>query len=96
MHISIRRYDKVVSVSEVCRRIETSFVPLMRKFPGFIAYYAVDGGGGTMATVSVFSTEQMALESNETAAAWLQQNVADLQPVPATIVAGKARVVSTA
>jgi len=96
MYISIRRYDKVVSVSEVCRRIETSFVPLMRKFPGFIAYYAVDGGGGTMATVSVFSTEQMALESNETAAAWLQQNVADLQPVPATIVAGKARVVSTA
>jgi len=96
MYISIRRYDKVVSVSEVCRRIETSFVPLMRKFPGFIAYYAVDGGGGTMATVSVFSTEQMALESNETPAAWLQENVADLQPVPATIVAGKARVVSTA
>ena len=96
MHISIRRYDKVVSVSEVCRKIESSFVPLIRKFPGFIAYYVVDGGGGTMATVSVFSTEQMALESNETAAAWLQENVADLQPEPATIVAGKARVVSTA
>lgn len=96
MHISIRQYEKVVSVSEVCRKIETSFVPLIRKFPGFIAYYAVDGGGGTMATVSVFSTEQMALDSNETAAAWLQENVAELQPKPATIVAGKARVVSTA
>jgi hypothetical protein len=96
MHISIRRYDNVVSVSDVCRKIETSFVPLIRKFPGFIAYYAIDGGSGTMATVSVFSTEQMALESNETAAAWLQENVADLQPEPATIVAGKARVVSTA
>jgi len=96
MHISIRRYDHVVSVSDVCRKIETSFVPLIRKSPGFIAYYAVDGGGGTMATVSVFSTEQMALESNETAAAWLEDNVADLQPEPATIVAGKARVVSTA
>jgi hypothetical protein len=96
MHISIRRYDKVVSVSEVCRKIETSFLPLIRKFPGFIAYYAIDGGGGTMATVSVFSTEAMALESNDTAAAWLQENVADLQPEPAMIVAGKARVVSTA
>jgi hypothetical protein len=96
MHISIRRYDNVVSVSEVCRKIETSFVPLLRKFPGFIAYYAIDGGGGTMATVSVFSTEAMALESNDTAAQWLQDNVADLQPEPATIVAGKARVVSTA
>ena len=96
MHISIRRYDKVVSVSEVCRKIETSFVPLIRKFPGFVAYYAIDGGGGTMATVSVFSTEAMALESNDTAAQWLQDNVADLQPEPPTIVAGKARVVSTA
>jgi hypothetical protein len=96
MHISIRRYDKVVSVSEVCRKIETSFVPLIKKSPGFIAYYAIDGGGGTMATVSVFSTEAMALESNDTAAQWLHDNVADLQPEPATIVAGKARVVSTA
>ncbi len=96
MHISIRRYDKVVSVSEVCRKIETSFVPQLRKFPGFIAYYAIDGGGGAMATVSVFSTEAMALESNETAAAWMKENVADLQPEPATIIAGKARVVSTA
>jgi hypothetical protein len=96
MHISIRRYDHVVSVSEVCRKIETSFVPLIRKFPGFIAYYAIDGGGGTMATVSVFSTEAMALESNDVAAQWLHDNVADLQPEPATVVAGKARVVSTA
>ncbi len=95
MHISIRHYEKVVSVSEVCRKIETSFVPLIKKFPGFIAYYAIDGGGGTMATVSVFSTEAMALESNDTAAQWLQDNVAELQPEPPTIVAGKARVVST-
>ena len=96
MHISIRHYEKVVSVSEVCRKIETSFVPLIRKFPGFKAYYAVDGGGGSMATVSVFSTEAMALESNEVAAQWLQENVADLQPEPPTILAGRARVISTA
>jgi len=96
MHISIRRYDHVVSVSEVCRKIETSFVPLIRRFPGFIAYYAIDGGGGTMATVSVFSTEAMALESNDIAAQWLHDNVADHQPEPATVVAGKARVVWTA
>jgi hypothetical protein len=96
MHISIRRYDNVRSVSEVCSKIGTSFVPLLKRTPGFIAYYAVDGGGGSMATVSIFSTEQMALESNEIAAAWLQENVADLQPDPPEIIAGKARVISTA
>ena len=96
MHISVRRYDHVVSVGEVCRKIEASFVPLLRKVPGFIAYYAVDAGGGTMATISIFSTERMALDSNDTAAKWLKDNVAELQPEPATILAGKARVVATA
>lgn len=92
MHISIRRYANVRSVGEVCRKIELSFVPLMRRSPGFIAYYAVDGGGGAMATVSVFSTEAMALESNQIAAVWLRENVADLQPEPPEIIAGKALV----
>lgn len=96
MYLSIRRYDNVRSVSEVCRKIELSFVPLLRRRPGFIAYYAVDGGGGTMATVSVFSTEAMAVESNEIAAVWLRENVADLQPEPPTIIGGKALVAATA
>jgi hypothetical protein len=96
MYISIRRYNRVRSVGEVCRKIELSFVPLLRRSPGFIAYYAIDGGDGRMATVSMFSTESMALESNETAAVWLQENVADLQPEPPEIISGKALVARTA
>ncbi len=96
MYVSVRRYDNVRSVSQVCGRIAESFVPLLRKSPGFIAYYAVDGGGGSMATLSVFSTERMARESNELAARWLKENVADLQPDPPTILAGKAEVAVTA
>ena len=96
MHISIRRYNNVRSVKQVCSKIGASFVPLLRKSPGFIAYYAIDAGAGRMATVSIFSTERMALESNQIAAQWLQQNVADLQPEPPEIIAGKAEVVVTA
>lgn len=96
MYISIRRYDNVRSVSEVCGKIAESFVPLLRRSPGFIAYYAVDGGGGTMATVSIFSTRAMALESNDKAASWLRDNAQHLQPDPPEIVAGKAEVVATA
>lgn len=96
MHISIRRYEQVRSVAEVCRKITESFVPLLRRSPGFIAYYAIDGGGGTMATISIFSTEAMALESNEQASVWMKENVADLQPVPPTITAGSVKVMITA
>jgi hypothetical protein len=96
MHISIRRYAQVRSVPEVCRKIGESFVPLLRRSPGFIAYYAIDAGGGTMATISIFSTEAMALESNEKAAGWLKENVADLQPTPPDITSGQVMVVITA
>jgi hypothetical protein len=96
MHISIRRYTQVRSIGEVCRKISESFVPLLRRSPGFIAYYAIDAGSGEMATISIFSTEAMALESNEKAASWMKDNVADLQPVPAEITAGEVKVVITA
>jgi hypothetical protein len=96
MYVSVRRYDNVRSVSRVCGRIAESFVPLLKRMPGFIAYYAVDGGNGTMATVSVFSTEAMAHESSEVAGRWLKENVADLQPDPPTILAGKAEIAVTA
>ena len=96
MHISIRRYTQVRSISEVCRKITESFVPLLRRSPGFIAYYAIDAGAGEMATISIFSTEAMASESNEKAAAWLKENVADLQPIPAEITSGQVKVVITA
>ena len=92
MFISVRRYSSVRSVNEVCRKIQSGFVPLLEGSPGFIAYYAIDGGNGTMATISMFSTEEMALESNEKAAKWLQENVADLQPEPPQITAGEVKV----
>ncbi|TVR96184.1 MAG: hypothetical protein EA406_12600 [Rhodospirillales bacterium] len=94
--MSIRRYDNVRSVREVCQKIAEGFVPILRRTPGFIAYYAVDGGGGSMATVSIFSTEAMALESNDKAAAWLTENVADLQPEPPTILGGRVAVSTVA
>lgn len=96
MYISVRRYNNVRSVRTVMGRIEASFVPLLRQTPGFIAYYAVDGGDGTMATISIFSTERMALESNDKAAAWMAENAAELQPEPPEIVAGKAEIASRA
>jgi hypothetical protein len=92
MFISVRRYSSVRSVNEVCRKIQSGFLPQLEASPGFIAYYAIDGGNGTMATISMFSTEEMALESNEKAAKWLQENVADLQPEPAQVTSGEVKV----
>lgn len=89
MFASVRRYANVSAVAEVCRKIEQGFVPILRRSPGFVAYYALDGGDGTMATISIFSTEEMALDSNDRALAWMKENVAHLQPEPPQVTSGE-------
>jgi len=71
MYVSIRRYENVPDLTGLLRDIELEFAPLLHKMPGFMAYYAVDSGAGSMATVTVFSTAAMAEESNAVAADWL-------------------------
>lgn len=54
MHAAIRRYKaKPGSASELARRAQEGFVPLVSGLPGFIAYYglAVDND---VVTVSIF------------------------------------------
>jgi hypothetical protein len=78
------------SVDELMRRVNEGFVPIISKGPGFLAYYAVNGGGGVVASISVFETQAGAEESNRLAADWVKQNLAALLPTPPEITAGEA------
>ena len=89
MFVSIRRYRDLPSLTALCRDIELEFVPRLKRSPGFIAYYAVDGGDGTLTTISVFSTAAMAEESNSEAAAWLRERDPEAPLVPTEVVAGR-------
>ena len=89
MFVSVRRYRDVPSVRALCRDIALEFVPRLKRSPGFIAYYAVDGDDGTLTTISVFSTAAMAEESNSEAAAWMRERNPDAPLVAAEEVAGR-------
>ena len=89
MFVSVRRYRDVPSLTELCRDIELEFVPRLKRSPGFIAYYAVDGRDGTLTTVSVFSTAAMAEESNSEAAAWMRERNPEAPLVAVEVVAGR-------
>ena len=88
MHVSLRRYQGLKSTSAFCREIELSFLPELRRLPGFISYYAVDAGGGSLFTVSVFSTEMMASESTRLAADWIKEHFADWKLAEPEVVSG--------
>lgn len=90
MYAAIRRYQgDPGSVDEVVQRANEGFVPIIKEAPGFVAYYLVDGGGGTVTTVSVFEDQAGAEESNRLAADWIGQNLASLLPNPPEITAGE-------
>ena len=89
MYASVRRYEGVTDAAEAGRRVAEGFVPLIRDMDGFVADYCVDAGDGVMCSISVFEDRSGAEASNERAAGWVQENLAELAPNPPAITAGE-------
>ncbi len=97
MYASVRRYKTSPgAASEIARRVNQGFVPIISKAPGFVAYYVVDGGNDVAASISVFQNQAGAEESNRMAADWVKKNIASLFSGPPEITAGEVTVHKTA
>ena len=93
MYVSIRKY-KLTSQDpktrgELTRQINDLFLPQISKAPGFVSYYAVDAGSGTLATVSIFESQSGAEESNRQAADFVKKNLPALASGPPEITSGE-------
>lgn len=88
MYAVIRRYEGVTDSAEAGRRVDEGFVPLLRRVPGFVAYYWVDAGDGVMVSTSVFEDQSGAEDSIERAADFVRDNLASLLPNPPQVTAG--------
>jgi hypothetical protein len=73
MFVSVRRYTHLDDTRSLVRDIQLEFVPKLQRMPGFIAYYVIETDGGVVNTISVFSTAELAEESNGVASRWLHQ-----------------------
>jgi heme-degrading monooxygenase HmoA len=89
MYTVIRRYEGAGDSTEVVRRAVEEFAPMLSERPGFQGYGAVDAGDGVLATITVFETEEAALESTTAAAAWVRDNLPELAALPPQVTAGK-------
>lgn len=76
------------SAEEVTRRVQDSFVPLLRELPGFKEYYLLDGGPDVLISIRVFNSADEALASNEPAAAWIRNNVLEFTKGMPEVMAG--------
>jgi hypothetical protein len=88
MYTVIRRYEGDVDSGEVARRAVAEFAPRLAERPGFQGYWAVDAGDGVLATITVFETEEAALESTRAAAAWVRENMPEMSSIQPQVTAG--------
>ena len=90
MYAAIRRYNAKpdASISEVTRRIQEGFVPLVSALPGFVAYYGVAAENNVLVTVSIFEDQAGEEESTRRAAEWVKQNIAEFIQGPPEVTAG--------
>ena len=56
MYVAIRQYGLLTNepVEDVLRGIREGFIPIIRNAPGFLSYYALDSGSGTLTTIIIF------------------------------------------
>ncbi len=83
MYAVSRGYHFEPSEAEkIDREIRESFVPLLRKAPGFVAYYWLDNGKGVGESISVFNSKAGAEGSVAVARFWVGKHLAGLLGEP--------------
>jgi hypothetical protein len=74
--MSVRRYTATGPIDEIVQIVTEGFVPIIREAPGFIAFYVVNGGDGSLASVSIFADQAGADASNRMAAGYIAAHLA--------------------
>jgi heme-degrading monooxygenase HmoA len=78
MFASIRTYRiKTGSADEVLHRVDRDLADAFAREPGFISYEVVRTGEHTLASITTFHEREQAEASNELAAEWVADELAD-------------------
>jgi heme-degrading monooxygenase HmoA len=90
MHVTIRHYSGTSELAEALAGRADDVRALISAIDGFNAYYLVRGTDGDATSISVFETAAGGEESSRVAAAWLRENLPDLQVGAPAVTSGEA------
>jgi quinol monooxygenase YgiN len=78
-HVRIAFYKlKPGTADAVIRKAERELLPIFRNQPGCVSYDVVKTGHASAISISTWETRKQAEAAAQTAAAWAQENVADM------------------
>jgi heme-degrading monooxygenase HmoA len=90
MYAVVRRYNIAPgSADTITQKVHESFLPLISQAPGFVGYYLLNAGDGTIASISIFEDKAGADASTKTATDWVRQNLASLIRTAPVIMTGE-------
>src|SRR3954452_16713102 len=93
MYVSIRTYRVGAgSVDDLMHRVDRDLAESFAHEPGFIAYQVAQTGERTVASMTVFQRQDQAEASNELAAEWVTEILADFGVERMGVIGGRVMV----
>jgi hypothetical protein len=93
MYASIRRYRVGAgTIDDAMHLVDTELADRLSQEPGFVDYQAMDTGNGTMTSVTIFEDEDQCLRSNDLAAEFVRDHLADFEVERVDMFGGDVRV----
>jgi hypothetical protein len=88
MFATTRRYEGVKDPEAAAKKVDEVFVPLMSTLPGFIEYFWIDMGIGTMVSITIFKSLSEAINANEKARIWAKEHLSSFLAPSVRVEAG--------
>ena len=93
MYVSIRTYRVGKgSIDDVMHRVDRDLAEAFAQEPGFIAYHVAPQGDRTVASMTLFQAREQADASNELAAEWVTDALADFDVERMGVMGGEVMV----
>ena len=92
LYLVVRRYRAdaaPAAIAELLRQAGEELVPLIARLPGFVAYYLLEAGEGTVVSVGLFDDPTGSEASTRRAADWVKQTPAAGVLGPPEVLAGE-------
>jgi hypothetical protein len=90
MYASVRHYNMGSgSVGSLMHRVDEEIATALGQEPGFVCYFALDTGDRTVQTISIFHDKESADRSNELAAEYVRDNLAEFELTRTVLTAGE-------
>ena len=90
MYAVLRRYQvRLGAPDTAARQARSTLLPVLRQVSGFAAYYLVNSGDGTVASIALFNSPEAAAAGDRLVGEWFRDDWPAFRAVPPALASGE-------